>query len=679
MPDFNFDLFTKPDQYEETLLRDRKAYVEYWKPKEKAEFIRDIIALANTARMMGQPAYLIMGVHDAADGTLNDIRGIGEMLDRQIRQGRTELQARETLRQEMMGIVRRYVTPVLSPEIPPFDKINENVVGYVLIPPLTGEPFQVSREFRDGGQTYLHPGQCWLRYGESKGEVKPKELAPDDDKLRYCYAEVPYVLPSMWQDYFEQVQFEIQRLWNKAGPLSEAAYQELRDSKGVPIRQIADEFLEENDARLLILQGAAGCGKSLFLQRLALSLVKEGAQDVEAAKRLEQFRPPGGFIPVLFSLRDLTRSARADSARFTEELCKLLHVLWVNNKHGQRPKNPEKLFANPNLHWLILLDGLDELGQYDHRREFLNVLLAFMRAYPRLRIVLTTRPVIALEGVEHSRWVEIAPLAETQIESFFSAYRTDRNDAEIHVFVQQCQEWEDAWKLLSVPAYLNAAVTSLDIPRIITDAPEQEAGSNETTTLPEEIVSQPDEPVESSLLLPDRIDTSSLEVDKPIIQEDTQRLEDSKEEVIVTLPRLLDRVYGKFWERERQRDRFAGIDDLRCRTYKLAATSMTTCPARVERERAKKLLQARGLQWTLEMGVLADNEYDHVFFCTPSTQVYSAAKKLQGDIEGGFWDSIRRYTRCWQEPYRVDIESFFEDLTGNPLSTLLQTQGGSNG
>lgn len=53
MPKFNFDLFTKPDEHEETLLRDRKLVIKYWENDGKAEFIRDIIALANMARMIG--------------------------------------------------------------------------------------------------------------------------------------------------------------------------------------------------------------------------------------------------------------------------------------------------------------------------------------------------------------------------------------------------------------------------------------------------------------------------------------------------------------------------------------------------------------------------------------------------------------------------------------------------
>ena len=60
---FRPDLFTDPREYEEVPLRDRKRDVGNSKHNEKkAEFIRDVIALANTARLFGQPAYLLYGL-----------------------------------------------------------------------------------------------------------------------------------------------------------------------------------------------------------------------------------------------------------------------------------------------------------------------------------------------------------------------------------------------------------------------------------------------------------------------------------------------------------------------------------------------------------------------------------------------------------------------------------------
>lgn len=106
---------------------------------------------------------------------------------------------------------------------------------------------------------------------------------------------------------------------------------------------------------------------------------------------------------------------------------------------------------------------------------------------------------------------------------------------------------------------------------------------------------------------------------------------------------------------------------------------MKVCPDRVSRDHAKRQLQEKGLRWVLEMGILSENEYEHIFFTIPSAQVYSAARQLKGDIEGGFWDDVLRYTRRWQDTYRAEIENFYNDLTGNSLSTILQSQGGSNG
>lgn len=673
MSEFNFDLFTKPDQYEETLLHDRKACVKYWRDSERAEFVRDVIALANTARMLGKPAYLILGVRNAAYGTSNDICGIGEMFDRLIDNGNTEIQAFENMRHEMSAIIKRYVLPSLIPEIE-FNKIDGKIVGYVLIPPLTGEPFYVNREFRSGNQTYLRPGQCWLRIGESKHEIEPKELAPDDDKLRNCYAEVPYVLPSIWQRYFDQIQREMQNLWQRFSPPEESAYQKLHDRKGIPIQKIVDDFLAQNDERLLILQGAAGCGKSLFVQRLVNILAQQGAKNMKDALRLEQFTPPDGFIPIHCRLRYLTPKARTESAQFTKTLCNLLAVLWEDQ--GRRPRYPEKLLENPKLNWLIVLDGLDEIGAYARRRKFLNMLTEFMYTYPRLLVILTTRlsPGVSLEGMENAKLVEIAPLDEEQITDFLGAYRTDRNEEEIYAFIQECKRWEDAWKLLSVPAYLNAAMLSVGIPRTITDVQEQPVEPLIETPLI--VVSEAAQDLNSSKeIFSETPSDESLEVDQPVTSEPAKRDDDKRddereEEFIITLPRLLDQVYEAFWEREEKR-RLENVNHFRCGTHKLAAKSMSICPAFVQRDQAKRVLQEKGLRCVLEMGVLSENKHENIFFTIPSTQVYSAAKQLQGDIESGFRDCISRYVRRWQEAYRAEIENFYEDLTGKSLSTLL--------
>jgi hypothetical protein len=677
MSDFNFDLFTQPDQYEETLLRDRKAFVEYWKDAEKAEFVKDVIALANTARMLGKPAYLILGVRDGADGTPDDICGIGEMFARQIRQGRTEEQAFGTIRHEMADIVLRYITPLLSPDIQ-FAKYDEEVVGYVLIRPLTTGPFQVSQEFRSGRETYLRAGQCWLRFGESKHEVKLEELTPNDDQLRYCYAEVPYVVPSIWQRYFEEVQREMLKL--TADAPEESAYQELRNDKGVPISKIVDDFLTKNDDRWLILQGAAGCGKSLFLQRLVNSLAQNGEQEMRDARRLEQFVPPGGFIPIYYRLRELTAKARTDSVYFTRILCNLLAALWQDNPNGKRPSRPEELFDNPGLRWLIVLDGLDEIGAHERRREFLRILIEFMQTYPRLRVILSTRPVLPLQN-EPANLVEIAPLDEKQVQDFLMAYRTDQNDKEIDVFIESYKAWEDARKLLSVPVYLNAALATVGIQRKVSDVqppPENsplQSEANINTGEPQEASENNPESISSTLP-----EDTSLEVEQPFTREPTKREDDRKEEFVDTLPRLIERVYKAFWEREERRGRFENLKRLQCGTYQLAASQMNTCPAYVQRKPARRLFTEKGLRWVLEMGILDDdNEWQHIRFTIPSAQVYSAAKQVQGDIEGGFWADALRYIRRWREVYRTEIEQFYYDLTGNSLSTILQSQGGSNG
>ncbi|OQA14394.1 MAG: NACHT domain protein [Chloroflexi bacterium ADurb.Bin360] len=669
-------LFADQVYYEEAPLIDRKETCEWSQAWAKTEFIRDIISLANTARLRGKPAYLLLGINDKGNRC-----GIDSLMRHMnIAEGAENFAVSEAIKGEFQKRISAHIQPTLLHWDFYIVEIDNQRCGCLVIEPTTPSALyhvkKAMSAWKDGKDKSIYQGEAWIRSGESKVALDSISILTNDPEYQYSYSEVPYVLPSIWQRYFEQVQGEILRYWNRAEPPAEAAYQELHDSKGVTIQKAVEDFFREEDRHLLVLQGAAGSGKSLFLQRLVRSLAQEGAQDMDYARQLEQYRPPSGLIPILLPLRNLTRQSRTDSLHFAKQICNLLHVLWDNNERGGVPKSPQKLFENSHLQWLILLDGLDEVGKHEYRCEFLNVLLEFMSAYPRLHVILTSRPVISLEDLENARLVDIAPLDETQIEAFFTAQRTDRNDAEIHTFIQRCKDWQDAWKLLSVPAYLNAAITALDIPRDISDIREQVLESSEPNP-DSRILTSPE--IGNRLLPIIDSDDLTFEVESPVTQENVERLVNSVQEIVITLPRLLDRVYEAFWERERRRGRFSSIEELRFGTYRVATNLMADCSAHVEREKAKRYLKAKGLQWALEMGILDDNEFNHIFFATPSTQVYSATKKLECDIEGGFEVSIRQYVRRWRETYRTEIESFFEDLTGSSLSIHLETQGGSNG
>ncbi|GAP11886.1 protein containing divergent AAA domain [Bellilinea caldifistulae] len=72
--------FRRKITQQEGFLFDRKAYVKLWDNRLKAEFIKDIIALANTSRFTGKESELILGVTD--DGA---IYGIDQMINRDVR------------------------------------------------------------------------------------------------------------------------------------------------------------------------------------------------------------------------------------------------------------------------------------------------------------------------------------------------------------------------------------------------------------------------------------------------------------------------------------------------------------------------------------------------------------------------------------------------------------------
>lgn len=677
MPDFNFNLFTQSDQYEETPLRDRKAFIEYWKNLEKAEFLRDVIGLANTARMMGKPAYLILGIRNIADGTSDDICGIGEMYERQIGQGRTELQSWETMRQELAAAIQRYITPLFSPDIQ-FNKIDGKVVGYVLIPPLTGKPFQ-SREFRQGGQTYLREGQCWLRFGESKIEIAREELAPNSDKLIYSYAEVPYVLSSIWREYFSSTVSELDKRWIEFSKPDESAYQSLRTDRNLQVDDIWVSFLNGEDS-LLVVQGEAGCGKTLFLEKKIYALVEQGINDTDLAIANEEYRPSKEFVPLFFRLRDIGKHDFRNSERFVSRVCSRMSILWHNTFATQKPSHPEKLLDNQRIKWLVVLDGLDEIGSPQDRSNFVKILHGFALDYPHVKIVLSARNRVTLDGeFSNSQVLKIAPLDALQIKHFLLSYRTDRNEEEIFKFVNECEKYADLWKLLSTPVYLNEAANYLNIPTVTHDAP-----------------ANPDAPVFGAQTVQDFPENSNREIapapapfdtelffdlEKPISNEKNIQQQDEQEntdDVHFSPPRLLDRIYTAFWEREERRKRFENIQRLRTNTYFLAVR-MQDKSEKMEWDYARKRISSiSGLNWVLEMGVLSDDE-SSVFFLTPSTQIYAAAKSIQWRIQCRPIKALKDNVAMWKKEYFNDVELFFFELTEKRLNSVLYPQGETNG
>ncbi len=129
--DFRPELFIDPKEYEETPLRDRKQeFHNLRRDDKKTEFIRDVIALSNTAQWFAKPAYLLFGLDNEGE-----VRSIESDLSSYEAECSNELQIGEKVRQHISQIIHRYVTPPLVEWDIKFGSKEGNQVAYLMIGP----------------------------------------------------------------------------------------------------------------------------------------------------------------------------------------------------------------------------------------------------------------------------------------------------------------------------------------------------------------------------------------------------------------------------------------------------------------------------------------------------------------------------------------------------------------
>jgi len=549
-PDFRPELFDDPREYEEVPLRDCKGpFPNLYRDDTRAEFIRDVIAMANTARLFGKPAYIFFGID--RNGNFQDITP-----DLQVYEQRagSPHDAWEGVQRQIAHLVQEYITPLFAGcelkwgyyEIP--DREEAYLLAYILFQPLTPpRPYTVRKAIKNE----LSAGQCWIRMGESKAEVKREEISPDDARHCYAYAEVPYVLPSLWQAY-------LGGLWaDREANLPQAqgivAYQELFAADGRLLQDAVEEFLASNKT-LLILSGTAGCGKSAFLQRLVGKWANDEAAAIAEICKREEFRPPPEWIPVYLSLRGRRIAATWSLA---DDVLNKVNQLSRSAFWKKRPAHPEQLLEYTELHWLLCLDGLDEIWSEPGRGHFMEGLQTFLEEYPRVKVMLTTRPDIISRGLLETRdeVIDIAPLKPEQILRYIQNF-PGAEDAEryggIEAFLRSDAE---LWELCQAPAYLEAAVTAF------VDAYPQplEEPATLPVELPEPVLENLGEPtVSTEVAEAPVVGTTGLVLEEPIITQVNESAEErtlEREDVVlpISMGVLLERVYNHLWEREQGR------------------------------------------------------------------------------------------------------------------------------
>lgn len=677
---FKLELFEEQTEYEECPLRDRKAEVKIWREDAKAEFIRDVIALSNTARLLGKPAYLLLGI---ADNT--DICGIKETQKYYCEEkGYPENKFWEEYQKTIGSVIFRYIKPHL-----PFDFKHELYkkgvpIAYLLIKPIPSRiPFQVKRDFPKKTrrkESEIFEGQIWLRFGESKQEIEKSgrldyEQAPV--LFEYVFTRTPYLLPNQWKIFFEKSIKE----HNKAASI--IGYQDVQTMQGDFLNEIVEKLLGNDDVQMIFLRGAAGCGKTAYLERLVSDHVSINLEEIEDIIKREDFSIVKGWVPLYFSLRHQRISSIEEFGNKLAGKFNEVSRIW-----GEWPENPERLFEIENLNWLICLDGLDEIWDEEARWDFLGVLRSFADRHRDVKFILTSRPIIAeMFDDWHDRGVtvDIAPLTSKKIENYIAANVSIEYFDEALTFLQSD---DDLWKLASRPVYLEAALTELSesLPEPLEDTEGQSVHQESASSFSRKKAHRDEEqtegakeffPVENyikELVFENDQDTPIGEPEytskayEPNNDEDNDDIFEAKDKLEIRLGVFVNDLYNVLWKREENRaSKYRPFSSLYWeRTSKLAVETLGNRDPIYGFSYQDALdcyCHDKALFWVLDLGVLEEKANRLLKFYSTLTQTYFASKYLETRIK---LKDIRAYSE-----YLSNCSENFRDQTLNILSDLV--------
>ena len=547
--DFRREIVENPAEYEETPLRDRKKVLynvrdHQDKAKDKAKLVKDVIALANAARMFGKPAYLIFGIDDKGE-----VVGIEDSLKDFEREGHD---AQDTVYNEFAEVIKGYIHPTPTWEMK-FGKASKGkLCAYLLIEPHSAGPFQVQKNLPSKGEPKwgLREGECWTRVGPTNQKIPVGELAS------YSYADIPLVLPSTWLNYFEHLLFSEEI--RSAHYLK--LYEDLRTTEGSHLQDVVEDFLESTK-KILVIMGKAGSGKTLFVRQLVAQLAEDGKQAMQEIRRQEEFRPPPAWIPIYFPLRNCSDADFRDAttlARTCLDAANQFKDLWEDP-----PRYRERLFdySHPffrklydptsdfTLRWLICFDGLDELWKEGLQQKFISVLRSFILSNPRTKIILTTRPDILIPS-DLGKVVEIAPLTEEQAIGYLEYYA----GSGAQIVLDLISSHSHLQDFLTTPLYLRATTEILSGTPIESSEEIEEVENEPEMTR----VNIPETSTAPSEPLP-RVEARELVSDHPTEEKgelaEVQKVTLSATEDIasLTVGWLLDKVIPHIWERETKR------------------------------------------------------------------------------------------------------------------------------
>ena len=228
-------------------------------------------------------------------------------------------------------------------------------------------------------------------------------------------------------------------------------------------------------------------------------------------------KPPNTLIPIYRELRDEKFNDHSDLAKQT--------IKWLNtncNLFPILPANGQKLLSRSDGRWVLCLDGLDEIRKKQDIQNFACCLRSFIDDYPRVKVILSSRPdAIDPNWRKDFDVVIIASLTDEDIFHHFSSFASQEDqDYAKQVLGDYPELFEVVRNPLYLKAFANVIFDKQDEPIPVSPQPPRDITIQEPPKgdLPRDVIIQY---------------ASNLEYDKPL-EEKSEKIDNDLDNDVIT-------------------------------------------------------------------------------------------------------------------------------------------------
>jgi hypothetical protein len=455
---FNPKRFTDPSHLSEGLLMDRK-----WDlpeiaedPKKRIDFIKDFIALANMSYRFGRVARILFGIDNS-----RKILGVSKATKAKYLQGidlniesDREKFFNERILSHFYREIKKFVTPSSVHLVMHWGDVKDTdgqdkLVAYLEIRAETGNRFAYRfkeskiAEYQKFYQDYENPNLplSWKR----EGEINSKFLTQEEYDNWLSFSDCPVISGSKWRAYFDKLSSDDFRVAHIL-----EGYQEPKAVDGKLLTEKVKDFQGSRDT-LLVIEGAAGMGKTFFLRREVYRIAQEA---IPYCRDLPDDAPPAYFLPIY---RELQREIFRRESNLAIKALQWWNIKMVLARFSPKAPKACQLFRRQDTQWILFLDALDEMDVRSIKN-FKLALEEFRVSYPDVKIIITTRPdVVDPEWRANGIVVTMQPLDEISIHSFLEAsIQGEYANDELTLAKKLLNDHPQLLELVRVPLYLKA-------------------------------------------------------------------------------------------------------------------------------------------------------------------------------------------------------------------------------